>query len=300
MIGTALMDSLRGQGVQVLTLVRRRPTAPHEVQWSVDRGVSDISKLNGVDAIVHLAGSNIGSGPMGLPFWTNSVKDEILRSRQEGTLSLSRLAAALEPRPRVLVSASGVGFYGTVCDAHPCTEQSPQGDGFLSHVAQVWEESTQPAQEAGIRVVRARLGVVLSPRGGALAKLMLPFKLGLGGKVGSGSQYMSWITLPDAVSALEHLMSHEELSGPVNVTAPHPATNAEFTRALGAALWRPTLCPLPSPVVRLLFGEMGDETLLCSQRVVPTRLLDSGFRFAHPAIHGAVDAMVGRGASSSR
>lgn len=233
-----------------------------------------------------LAGENVGSGDGLLAFtgrWTDRKKHHIMESRRRGTTLLSQALASLKAKPKVLVSASGVGYYGNGGDTE-LTERSGKGRGFLAEVADVWEGSTAKAREAGIRTVNLRFGVILAGSDGVLAKLYWPFFFGAGGPVGSGAQWMSWVTIDDAVRAIQHAISTKELSGPVNVCAPSPVTNAEFMRALGGAMGRPALLPMPEAAVRAVFGEMGEETLLVSQRAVPSKLTAAGFRFLHTDI----------------
>jgi len=239
---------------------------------------------------VHLAGENIGSGegPLAaLGRWSDRKKHAIVESRRRGTLLLARSLAALKRKPRVLVSASGVGFYGDAGDA-ALTEASPKGRGFLADVADVWEASTAPAEEAGVRVARLRFGVVLSRAGGVVEKLYWPFFLGGGGPVGSGRQWVSWVALPDAVRAIQFAIAHESVRGAVNACSPEPVRNADFMRALGRAMGRPSLVPLPEAAVRLVFGEMGEETLLASTRALPVKLLAAGFNFDFSGVESAM------------
>ena len=282
LIGSALVPALRAGGHDVSTLVRREARAPDEIAWNPDAGTIDTGSLRGVEAVVHLAGENIGQR------WTERARLEIMSSRVEGTTLLAEALASLEPRPRVLVSASGVGYYGDRGDEE-LTERSGQGAGFAAEVAAAWERAADPARAAGIRVVHLRQGIVLAGGGGALRRLLTPFRLGLGGRVGSGRQWWSWIALADVVRAYEHALAGD-LEGPVNATAPAPVTNAEFTRALGRALGRPTPFPLPALAVRLAFGQMGKELLLGGQRALPERLLTSGFAFSTPGIDEALAA----------
>lgn len=284
LIGSALVDVLASRGHRVVRLVRR-PAAGGgaEIAWDAARGVVDSDALEGADAVIHLAGKNIAGR------WTAAVKREILESRTAGTRLLASALAALRRPPGVLVSASAVGYYGDRGD-RTVTEDSPPGTGFLPDVAKAWEAAAQPAVEAGIRVVHPRIGIVLSARGGALAQMLPPFRLGLGGVIGSGRQHMSWIALDDVVAALEHLAFGSALSGPVNAVAPHPVTNREFAATLGRVLRRPTVLPLPAFMVRLLFGEMGQALLLEGARVLPTRLEASGFRFRYPRLEEALRA----------
>jgi len=281
LVGSALVPSLKAQGHEVIRLVRSTPTAG-EVYWNPEKGTLKAEQIEGVDAVVHLAGESIAEGR-----WTEEKKKRIRESRVQGTTLLSETLARLERKPRVLVSASAVGFYGSRGD-ESLNEQSASGDDFLAEVCRQWELSTQAAAQSGVRVVNLRFGVILSREGGALAKMLTPYKLGLGGKLGSGEQYMSWIALDDAVGAIVHALENDSVRGPVNVVAPSPATNYEFTKALGHALSRPTIFPLPAFAARLMFGEMADATLLASQRVEPTRLKETGFIFKYPELEGAL------------
>jgi uncharacterized protein (TIGR01777 family) len=231
---------------------------------------------------VHLAGANITAGR-----WTASRKELIRSSRVDSTRLLCETLAGLEPRPSVLIAASAIGFYGDRGDA-VMTEEHRAGSGFLAEVCRAWEDATSAAREAGIRVVNLRIGVVLAAAGGALAKMLTPFKLGLGGRLGTGRQYMSWIALDDLVGMIHHLLFADDLSGPVNAVAPNPVTNAEFTKALGRVLRRPTIFPVPVPIVRLAFGEMGRELLLAGARVEPAKVRESGFEFGHPRLEEAL------------
>jgi uncharacterized protein (TIGR01777 family) len=255
--------------------------------------VIDRAGLEAHDAVVHLAGEDIAAGR-----WTQARKHVIRESRIHGTRLLCETLASLAQKPRVLIAASGVGYYGNHEPDHPVDETSPRGSGFLSDLVRDWEQATTPAKAAGTRVVYTRFGIVLSPRGGALAKMLPPFKMGLGGKVGSGRQVMSWIALDDVPSALLHIIEHDALSGPVNVVSPHAVTNAEFTRILGHVLGRPAILPLPAFAARLLFGEMADALLLGGARVLPKRLEGSGYPFAYPrlepALHHLLNPPTGR------
>ncbi|KAA0150111.1 hypothetical protein FNF27_04724 [Cafeteria roenbergensis] len=299
MVGTALIDSLRkpstGLTPHISRLVRHDPRGPDEVFWDPYEMRIDIDRVEGFDAVVHLAGENIGDGDSTLGGlvgrWSDRKRHRIMESRRRGTKLLSKALASLKAPPSVMVSASGVGYYGSRGDT-VLDDDASKGAGFLSDVAEVWERETQPAADCGVRVVNLRFGVVLSSRGGVVQKLYMPYLFGLGGPVGPGSQYMSWITLGDAVRAIEHSVQREELEGPVNACAPNPCTSAEFASAFGGALGRPALIPLPTPVVKGVFGEMGDETLLVSQRAVPTALLASGFRFWHNDIRTALKSAV--------
>jgi uncharacterized protein (TIGR01777 family) len=273
MVGTALMAMLKSERHDVSRLVRGKPREVFDIVWSPAAATINLSAIEGFDAVVHLAGENIAAGR-----WTSARKDRILRSRVDGTRLLAESLAKLDHPPKVLVSASAIGYYGDRGN-ETLSETSAPGSGFLADVCREWESATEAASEKGIRVVMTRLGMVLSTRGGALKKMLLPFRLGAGGKIGSGEQYMSWISLRDLCRAILHAIRTESLKGPVNAVAPSPITNAVFTKALGAALQRPTVIPVPGFAARLAFGEMADALLLASTRVLPARLLSSGFFF---------------------
>jgi uncharacterized protein (TIGR01777 family) len=289
LVGTALTHFLTTGGHTVVPLVRSPGSGdrrrPH---WDPAAGTIDTASLEGIDAVVHLAGENIAGGR-----WTPARKARIRESRVQGTRLLAEALARLTQPPQVLVSASAVGYYGSRGD-ESVTEESEPGLGFLAEVCRAWEAATAPAAQRGIRVVHARLGVVLSLRGGALAKLLPPFRAGLGGKVGTGRQFMSWVHVDDAVGAVHHALMDGSLAGAVNVTAPDPVTNLEFTRALGRVLVRPTLAPLPATPARLLFGEMADALLLEGVRALPARLEAGGYRFRHPRVEDALRFELGR------
>lgn len=281
LIGSALVPALRADDHEVVKLVRRAPTSADEIRWDPAGGDLDASALEGVDAIVNLSGENLGKR------WTEARKRAILDSRVQTTELLARAAAARETRPTVLVVASAVGFYGDRGD-EILTEESAHGSGFLADVVHRWEAAADPAREAGIRVVHLRQGIVISKDGGALEPMLLPFKLGVGGRVGSGKQWWSWIGMDDLTACYARAL-HSDLAGAVNATAPNPATNQQFTKALGAALHRPTVFTVPGFAARALFGEMGDAMLLRGQRVIPARLLDAGFEFTAPTIDVALE-----------
>ena len=282
LIGRALTERLRSAGDSVQTLVRRTPEeAEGEIGWDPDAGVLDASRLDGLDAVVHLAGRPISSR------WTEATKAEIRNSRVRGTKLLAEVVAQLPRRPKVFMSSSAIGFYGPRGD-ESLDETSAPGTGFLADICREWEAAAAPARDAGIRTVHLRTGLVLSRAGGMLAQVLLPFKMGAGGVVGTGRQWLSWISLADATAAIQHTIATAELSGPVNLTAPEPVSNAEFVRTLGKLLSRPTLIPLPAFAVKVLFGEMGDELLLSGQRVLPKKLLASGFQFAHSDLGSAL------------
>ncbi len=283
MIGSALVSTLTGFGHQIHRLIRpgKDAQAP-DVTWDPSTDVL-APELAGVDAVVHLAGESITGR------WTAAKKTAIATSRIQGTRNLSEGFARLDRKPSVLVAASAIGYYGDRGD-EPLTEKSEPGDAFLSTVAKAWEEATQPAANAGIRVVNIRIGMVLSSRGGALAEMLTPFRLGVGGPLGSGKQWMSWIALDDLIAAIRFIFDREELKGPVNAVSPGPVTNREFVRALGHVLHRPAILPLPSFAIEALFGEMGRELLLASARVLPKKLVDAGFEYQHPDLEAALEA----------
>ena len=286
LVGSALVPHLRAGGHEVLRLVRRAPKANDELLWDPDSGAIEEAALEGVDAVVHLAGENIASGR-----WTEAKKARLRASRVGPTRLLAEALARLKRKPRALVSASALGYYGDRGDTW-LTEQDAPADDFLGRLSVDWEKATAPAREAGIRVVTPRLGIVLSPAGGALAKMLLPFKAGLGGVVGPGMQYFSWIALDDLVAVIQHLLDRGDLAGPVNADSPSPVTNAELTKTLGRVLGRPTILPVPAFALRLALGEMA-ETLLASTRMRPQRLLDTGFRFRFPELEGALRHLLG-------
>ena len=291
MIGRRLIPYLETLGHRVFRLVRSRDLAGGKsVFWSTSDGRVYWDEPDAIDGVVHLAGESI------LGRWTRAKKARIRDSRVDPTRSLCAFLAGLKAPPRVLVAASATGFYGNRGE-EPLWEESPSGDGFLPDVSREWEGATGPARDAGIRVVNLRIGMVLTPEGGALAAMRTPFRLALGGKVGDGRQYMSWITRDDLVAAIRFILESDELAGPVNAVAPHPVTNAEFTRTLGRALHRPTPFPLPAFIVRLLFGQMASDLLLASARVRPERLRQAGFQFEHPDLEAALTELLRAGAS---
>jgi uncharacterized protein len=278
-IGSALVPALRGGGHEVLRLVRRSSSAPDEVTWDPREGTVDLEGLAGVNAVIHLAGAGVGDKR-----WSDSYKREILASRVLGTKTIARAVANLDPRPAVLVSASAIGFYGDTGD-RAVDESAPRGEGFLAEVSGAWEAAADGAREAGVRVVHPRNGLVMSRRGGAWARLLPLFRLGLGGRLGSGRQFWSFITLEDEVRALTFLLT-KDLAGPVNLTAPAPVTNAEVTRAMGKALHRPTVFAVPAFALETVLGEFSSE-VLGSTRVLPHVLETAGFEFRHPDIQSA-------------
>jgi uncharacterized protein len=282
LIGTALVEFLRKNGHTVKRVVRKNPTGD-DILWDPAAGTIEAAKLEGCDAIVHLAGKGIGESK-----WTEAHKKGVLDSRVRGTTLLAKTIAAMERKPFVFACGSAVGFYGNRNDEQ-ISETSTKGTGFLSDVVAAWEACTADASAAGVRVVHMRTGIVMSTKGGALQQQILPFKLALGGRLGSGKQYLPWISITDQVRAILHVIDTPSLSGPVNISAPNPATNAEFTKALGKAVGRPTIIPIPLFPLKLKFGpQMVQEMLLDGNRVLPTKLLESGFEFTHPKL---VDAL---------
>lgn len=284
LIGSALTRALREHGDEPVALVRQ-PAREGEVQWNPAEPL-DPDKLSGCDAIVHLAGKNIAG------YWTERFKQEVRDSRVQGTLMLAKAAAESfrrSGRPRAFLSASAIGYYGNRGD-ELLTEESPPGQGFLPEVSRQWESATDVAREAGLQVVNLRIGVVLAHDGGALRSMVLPFRLGLGGRVGSGTQYWSWISLDDVVGIILFALQDETLRGPLNTVSPQPARNEEFVRALGEELHRPTIFPLPAFVVRTLIGEMGEAALLGSARVEPAKLKAAGYQFRYTKLRDALRA----------
>lgn len=290
LVGAAVVRRFASPADEVVRLVRREsgPGAA-EVPWDPEAGTIAAEGLEGFDAVVHLAGENLGAGR-----WTRAKKNRIRTSRVEGTRLLAHALAGLERPPRVLVSASAVGFYGNRGD-EKLDERSAPGTGFLAGLCQDWEAATGPAARAGIRVAIARFGVILAREGGALARMLPLFRLGLGGRLGSGRQFLSWITLDDAVGAIRFLVENDSLSGPVNLVSPNPITNREFTKTLGRVLHRPTLVPAPALALRIALGEMADEMLLASARVLPQRLIASGYRHTDPTLGPAIRGRLGAG-----
>jgi uncharacterized protein len=283
MIGRALVEALEAHGHLVRRLVRRElRDSDLEIAWDPAAGKIDAAELNGIDAVVHLAGESLAAHR-----WSKSFKQKITDSRTKGTRLLCEALAGLGSKPDVLCSASAVGYYGHRGD-DLVAESSPPGDGFLANVCQQWEAATHSARDAGIRVVNVRMGVVLSPAGGALASMLLPFRLGLGGVIGSGRQYLSWIAIDDLVAAIEFALEQNTVAGAVNAVSPNPVTNREFTKALGRVLGRPTIVPMPALAARLALGEMADEMLLGGVRAEPRVLQAAGFQFEYPQLEPAL------------
>jgi uncharacterized protein (TIGR01777 family) len=286
-IGSALQPLLRAGGHEVVRLVRRQPRGPDEIAWDPDAGRLDPAVLSGADAIIHLAGDPISDGR-----WTKSKKERILRSRVDGTSLIAGAVMRADRPPRRILSASGIGFYGDRGE-ETLTEASPSGEGFLARVCREWEAAIAPAASTGASVTTMRIGGVLDPRGGALGKLLPIFRWGLGGPMGPGRQWFSWVTLRDTARAMTHLLS-TDISGPVNIAAPAPVRNTEFARALSAALRRPSFMPAPRVALRLAAGEIADEALLASARVSPARLIETGFAFEDPVLGAALAHLLHR------
>jgi uncharacterized protein len=289
LIGHNLVPYLTTQGHSVTRLVRGSPQRPGEAHWDPARGALDHS-LEDVDAVIHLAGEPIGTGR-----WSAGKKSEIITSRVRGTRLVAERCALCANPPRVLLCASAVGYYGDRGDAL-LHENDNRGKDFISGVCAAWEEAARPAVERGIRVVHMRIGVVLHPQGGALGRFLAPARLGLGGVIGGGRQFISWISMDDIVGAIEHLLFNESVRGPVNIAAPEPARNGDFVRTLARALGRPALFSVPALLTRLAFGQMGREVLLSSTRVSNKKLIDSGYRFRHGSLDGALRYLLGKGA----
>jgi uncharacterized protein (TIGR01777 family) len=285
LVGAALVPFL-GTGGHEATRLVRRPTEPG-VHWDPAAGRLAAGDLAGIDAVVHLAGEPIADGR-----WTDEKKRRIRSSRVEGTALLARTLAGMAAPPKVLIVASAIGVYGDR-GAAELDEQAEAGEGFLADVCRAWEAAAAPAREAGIRVVHLRFGVILASRGGALARMLMPFRLGAGGILGDGSQYVSWVALDDVLGAILHALTTDTLAGPVNVVAPAAVTNREYTKTLGRVLSRPTVVPVPAAGARLAFGEMADELLLASTRVVPRALAESGYVFRWPTLDGALRHVLG-------
>lgn len=285
MLGSAIREALQALRVRSLQLLRRVPEAEGQLRWnpSAQQPVENPSALEGAGAAIHLSGANVAAHR-----WTPSYRRQMESSRIDSTRRLSELLASLKQPPRTLLVASAIGIYGDRGD-EPLDESTAPGHGFLADLCRNWEAAAKPALDAGIRVVHLRFGVVLGPGQGALAEMLPPFRLGIGAKLGNGRQWMSWVALEDAVAATLFAMERTVLSGPVNVTAPAPVTNAEFTRVLGRVLKRPALLTVPAFAMRLIFGQMADEALLASARAVPAKLLQAGFSFSFPTLGEALE-----------
>lgn len=283
LIGKALTTTLEAKGCELLLAGRKEPQDERQTKWTIEDGFAEAERLEGLDAVIHLAGESVSALR-----WTDEKKAAIRSSRVDGTRSVVDALAKLKSRPKVLISGSAVGFYGDR-DDEILSESSTAGDNFLAQTCREWEAESRRAEDAGIRTVLLRTGIVLSKDGGALATMLLPFKMGVGGVIGDGKQWMSWISLDDEIRAIEFVLEHEEVRGAVNLVSPNPVTNQEFTAALGEVLYRPTFIPLPEFAVSMLLGEMGDELLLSSTRVVPARLEQLGFEWQFPDLKPALE-----------
>ncbi|MGA8734742.1 MAG: TIGR01777 family oxidoreductase [Terriglobales bacterium] len=284
LIGAALIPALKSSGYEIACLLRGTASGKEQIQWDPTRPLTP-ETVSGFDAVVHLAGESI------VGRWTEAKKRRIRDSRVQGTRNLAEALARAPQRPRVLISASAIGYYGDRGD-EALREVSSSGDGFLAEVCREWEGATEPAAKAGVRTVQMRIGVVLSPSGGALQKMLPPFRLGVGGNLGNGRQWWSWIDIDDLVGAIQHVIKTDGLRGPVNVVTPNPVTNADFSKMLGSVLSRPAIFPMPAFAARLVFGQMGDELLLASQRVEPAKLLASGYVFRKPDLRTALEGIL--------
>jgi hypothetical protein len=288
MLGTALRKAMSERNVQCIQLLRRTPTSADQLQWDPKcvQAISSPERLEGLTAAIHLSGANIAGHR-----WTDAYKREIMESRVLSTSALAKALAGLKRPPQMLLVASAVGFYGDRGD-ELLDETSRPGSGFLAEACQQWEAAAQPARDAGIRVIHLRFGAILGPDDGALGKLLPIFKLGLGGKLGTGRQYMSWISLPDAVAGIFYLLDEPAAAGPFNFTAPNPVTNSQFTHTLSAQLHRPAFFRVPAFALRLALGQMADEALLASVRAYPARLVNAGFQFNYPSLVYALPAIL--------
>ncbi len=289
LIGKKLTEAFEADGKRVLRAVRREARNDQEISWDPAKGTIDSQQLEGAEAVVHLAGAGIADRR-----WSESYKKTILDSRVDGTTLIAETVANLDNKPSVFACASAIGYYGDR-GTEILDESASAGDGYLPEVCLQWERACDAARDAGIRTVNMRIGVVLSTAGGALAKMLTPFKLGGGGILGSGKQFFSWIELADIVRAMQFVVENQSLSGPVNLVAPNPVTNHDFTKTLGKVLSRPTILPMPSFAARLAFGEMADALLLASTRVVPDALTSAGFRFEHAELEPALRHILNRG-----
>ena len=282
LVGTALIKSLEAQAHEIFRLVRHAPTSKTEVEWSPDRYSIALARIEGFDAVVNLAGESIAEGS-----WTDDKKRRIRESRVKGTKLLGDALANLTVPPKSFVCASAIGYYGNR-GGEVLTETSAPGDDFLAKVCAEWEGATALATEKGIRVVNTRFGIILDTNGGALKKMLPPFRMGVGGRIGGGQQWMSWIALDDVIRGIEFALVNESIRGPVNYVAPHPVSNAVFTNSLGKVLSRPTIFPIPAFAIKLMFGEMGEALLLGGQRVAPERLLGGGYEFSYSQLEAAL------------
>jgi uncharacterized protein (TIGR01777 family) len=286
LIGKALQKSFNEKGYEMLLAGRGEPKAANEIQWTAGEGFAEPERLEGIDAVIHLAGESISALR-----WTDDKKKAIRDSRVDGTHSVVEAIAGLKQKPKVFISASAIGYYGDRGDEQ-LTETSRPGDTFLSDVSKEWEIESRRAEDSGVRTVLLRNGIVLSKDGGALAAMLTPFKFGVGGVIGNGQQWMSWISLDDVVGIVNYALQNEHLRGAINVVSPNPVTNEEFTKTMGDVLYRPTFLPLPEFAVNFVFGEMGDALLLDSTRVIPKRLEEAGFEFKFPELRPALEHAV--------
>jgi uncharacterized protein (TIGR01777 family) len=292
LIGQELLRDLSQRGHEVVVLQRNSPSTPP--YWNIEDKIVDFGREQKIDAVIHLAGENIAAGR-----WSRERKEAIRNSRIYGTTLLAEYLAKLEEKPRVLISCSAIGFYGHRPDKI-LNEQSSQGSGFLAEVCGDWEAATAAAEQAGIRAVKIRLGMVLSRNGGALKKMLLPFKLGLGGIIGRGQQLVSWISIDDVVGAINHVLANDQLRGAVNFVSPHPVTNRTLTKTLGHILSRPTVFPLPAVPVKIVLGEMAEELLLSSTKVLPEKLQSSGYQFLYPDLEDVLSTYLLQGGKRSK
>ncbi|TCP62738.1 TIGR01777 family oxidoreductase [Baia soyae] len=290
LIGTELTKYFKGQGDHVVEVIRvkKEDSNRSTMYWNPDQGVMETDKLEGCDVFIHLAGENISSRR-----WDNKQKERILTSRTRGTTVLCNALSRLKQPPKVLLSASAIGYYGNHPASITLDEQSTKSNDFLAEVISEWESATQPAKEAGVRVVHMRFGIVLSEKGGALAKMLLPFQLGMGGRIGDGKQIMSWVALEEIPLIVQFLIQQESITGPVNIVSPYSVSNQEFTNTLGKVLHRPTILPLPAFLLRVLFGEMADPLLVNGCNVIPRKLQESGYSFAYPHLHNTLTRIFG-------
>ena len=285
-IGTPLTEKLVQQGHEIFKLSRKKSNDKNTFYWNLSEGTIELDESISFDAVIHLAGEGIANRR-----WTEAQKKKIRDSRVNGTRLLAETVSKLPQKPSVFISASAIGFFGDR-GSEELTENSPAGDSFLADVCQEWENATKPAEEAGIRIAHSRFGIVLAPNGGALKKMLLPFKMGAGGIVGNGKQYYSWIALEDVIDILIFILNNDQLSGPVNCVSPQPLTNHEFTKTLGKALHRPTIFPLPGFMAKTIMGEMADGLLLCSAKVLPEKLQNANYTFKQPELLAAFQSML--------
>jgi uncharacterized protein len=282
LVGSELVPFLNKQGHDVYRLTRGKAHEAHDIVWDPARNQLPKARIEGAEVVVHLAGENIAGKR-----WNPAVKNELRRSRVEGTRLLCETLTQLDTLPKTLICASAIGFYGDR-GSELLNETSAAGTGFLADVCRDWEAACEPARVKGIRVVNLRIGVILSQKGGALTKMLPPFKMGVGGVMGSGNQYWSWIAIDDLVGVIHHCITHDKMSGPVNATAPSPVTNYDFTKTLGSVIGRPTIFPMPGFAARIALGEMANELLLASAKVMPNRLSESGYQFLYPSLEPAL------------